>query len=87
MGEDRVLVLASDKLIAADVPGGAVAYTVAGVKTPIALSPGRKWVTRTAAATDELKLFSAADGTAAGGIPKFAAPAPRRSARTGPPWR
>ncbi|HEY7315491.1 MAG TPA: hypothetical protein VH643_39540 [Gemmataceae bacterium] len=73
VGEDRVLVLAADKLIATEVPSGAVAYTVAGVKAPVALSPGRQWVCA-AAVTDELKFFHAADGTPAGEIPKFGWP-------------
>ena len=73
VGEDRVLVLASDKLIATEVPSGAVAYTVAGVKAPIALSPGRKWVCATAA-NDGLKFVHSADGSPAGEIPKVATP-------------
>jgi hypothetical protein len=73
VGEDRVLVLASDKLIATEIPSGAVAYTVAGVKTPVALSPGRKWVCA-AAANDGLKFVHSADGTPAGEVPKFATP-------------
>jgi hypothetical protein len=43
------------------------------MKSPVALSPGRKWVCA-AAETDDLKFFSAADGAAAGEIPKFATP-------------
>ena len=73
LSEDRVLVLASDKLVAVEVPSGAVAYTIAGVKTPVALSPGRKWVCA-ATMSDALKFFRAPDGTPAGEIPKFATP-------------
>jgi hypothetical protein len=73
LNEDRVLVLASDKLVAAEVPSGAVAYTVAGVKAPVALSPGHQWVC-VAGVADGLKFFRAADGTATGEIPKFAGP-------------
>jgi hypothetical protein len=73
LSEDRVLVLASDQLVTVEVPTGAVAYTVAGVKAPVALSPGRKWVCA-ATATDGLKFFHTPDGSAAGEIPKFATP-------------
>jgi hypothetical protein len=74
LSDARLLVLGGGKLVAIDVPSGKAAYTVgAEVKSPIALSPGRKWVCA-ASLTDELKFFDAADGSAAGEIPKYARP-------------
>jgi hypothetical protein len=73
LSESRLLLLGSGALVAVDVPSGEVAYTLTGVKAPVALSPGRKWVCA-ATAIDGLKFFNTADGASAGEIPKYGKP-------------
>lgn len=64
--EDRLLAVGGGKLTAIDIATGRSTFTAnQEVKSPAALSPGRKWVAATNA-KNELNVFGSADGSVAG---------------------
>lgn len=65
--EERLLVLAGDRLRGFDVPSGREAFLIEGVKALPSTSPGGKWVA--ALIGEGIGWYSTADGTVAGVSP------------------
>lgn len=65
--EERLLVLAGDRLRGFDIPSGQEAFLIEGVKALPSTSPGGKWVA--ALIGEGIGWYSTADGTAAGVSP------------------